>query len=129
MRKRKGAGSLSERVVFQRRDAIPDPYGNDVAGPWTDQFTESARLAPQFGNRLSVESVQAARLSAFQPYNLTVRSSSRTRGITAAWRVYDARAGKDVQGNPNRLFNIKTIVNPDERNGMLEMLIVEGEAS
>lgn len=129
MRKRSGAGSLSERVTFQKREEVDDGYGNSVSGDWQDIFTEPARMQPQFGSRLTVEGVTAARLAAMQPYFLKVRSSLRTRAITAAWRVYDARAGMDAQGNPNRSFNIKTIVNPDERNGTLEMLVVEGEAS
>jgi head-tail adaptor len=42
--------------------------------------------------------------------------------------VYDARKAK-VGGRPVRYFNIKTIVNPDERDAYLEMLVVEGESS
>ncbi|RJG46504.1 head-tail adaptor protein [Mesorhizobium sp. DCY119] len=117
MRKRNGAGSLSERITFQVRGVVPDGYGNDVTGPFADQFTEPARLAPRLGS----EPVIAARLTGVQPFLLTVRSSARTREITPAWRAVNARTG--------RTYNIKAIVNPDERNAYLEMLVVEGEPS
>ena len=117
MRKRSGAGSLSERVTFQRREEVDDGYGNPVAGPWVDQFDEPVRLQPRTGS----EPVIAARLTGIQPYTLTVRSSIRTREVTPAWRVRNACRGAG--------YNIKAITNPDERNGLLEMLVVEGEAS
>ncbi|TGR33003.1 MULTISPECIES: head-tail adaptor protein [unclassified Mesorhizobium] len=125
---RKGAGALNCRVTFQRRDVVQDEYGNDVTGEFVDVFSISARLAPQFNGRLSVEGVTAARLAALQPHNLTVRSCADTRAVRADWRVYDARKGK-IDGKPLRSWNIKTIVNPDERGQYIEMLVVEGEAS
>lgn len=112
-----GAGSLSERVTFQKRTEQDDGYGNPVSGPFADQFTEPARLVPRMGS----EPVIAARLTGLQPFTLTVRSSTRTRDITPAWRAVNARSGKT--------YNVKTAVNPDERNAYLDMLVVEGEAS
>lgn len=117
MAKRSGAGSLSERITFSRREEVDDGFGNPIAGPWTDQFTEPARLQPRTGS----EPVIAARLTGVQPYTLTVRSSTRTREVTPAWRAKNARNGA--------LYNIKAITNPDERNAWLEMLITEGEPS
>ncbi len=118
-RKRAGAGSLSERVAFLEPDSVDDGYGGQTQG-YVERFQDAARLAPIFGSRLTVESVTAARLAANQPYNLTVRSSERTRDVTAAWRVKNLRTDKE--------YNIKTVVNPDERNAYLEMLVVEDEA-
>ncbi|NGN45178.1 head-tail adaptor protein [Mesorhizobium sp. CGMCC 1.15528] len=117
MIKRSGAGSLSERITFQVRGVVPDGYGNDVTGPFADQFIEPARLAPRLGS----EPVIAARLTGVQPFLLTVRSSTRTRQITPAWRAVNARTGVT--------YNIKAIVNPDERNQYLELLVVQGEPS
>lgn len=117
--KRSGAGSLSELVVFQVQEEVDDGFGG-VSGQWVDKFTEPARMAPRLGS----ETVIASRLQGVQPFLLTVRSSSRSRLVTPAWRVYDKRAGVTA-GKPNRLFNIKTAVNVDERNGFLEMLIVD----
>lgn len=117
MVKRKGSGSLSERIAFLEQIEGDNGYGGVTLG-WQERFQEAGRLAPIFGSRLTVESVSAARLQANQPYNLTVRSSDRTRAVTAAWRVRNVRTGKE--------YNIKTVVNPDERNAYLEMLVVEG---
>lgn len=114
MAKRSGAGSLSERVRFSKREEVDDGFGN-VQGAWVDQFTEPARLQPRLGS----EPVIAARLTGIQPFTLTVRSSTRTREVTSAWRVVNARSGAT--------YNIKAITNPDERNQWLDMLIIQGE--
>lgn len=114
--KRSGAGSLSEKVTFSKRIEQDDGYGGSY-GQWVDQFDEPARLAPRTGS----EPVIAARLTGIQPFTLTVRSSTRTREVTPAWSIKNARSGAT--------YNIKAITNPDERNAMLEMLVVEGEAS
>ncbi|MFT4162477.1 head-tail adaptor protein [Shinella sp.] len=127
MVKRSGAGSLDHRVTFQEKDLVDDGYGNSEMA-WVDRFTMSARLQPLFTSKLDVEGVSQARLQSQQPYNLIVRSCADTRGITPNWRVYDARAGKDEEGEPRRFFAIKTIVDPDERRQYLEMLIVQGLA-
>jgi len=123
MAKRAGAGSLNCRLTFQVRQNVDDGFGG-TRGEWVDQFTVPGRLEPRYGS--NAESVMAARMQSMQPYNLTIRSSTSARQITASWRAYDARAGKSGD-KPNRVFGIKTVVNPDERNAYLEMLVVEGE--
>lgn len=117
MVKRSGAGALTERVHFQKRDEQDDGYGNPVAGDWTTQFTEPARLQPKLGS----EPVLAARLTGVQPFLLVVRSSARTRAVTPAWRAVNARSGAE--------YNIRTVANADERNAWLEMLVQEGVAT
>lgn len=123
MAKRAGAGSLNCRLTFQRREQISDEWGG-TRGEWVDQFTVPGRLEPRYGS--DAESIMAARMQSMQPYNLTIRGSTAARQVTASWRAYDARAGK-TGDKPNRVFGIKTVVNPDERNAYLEMLVVEGE--
>ncbi len=123
MAKRAGAGSLNCRLTFQRREQISDEWGG-TRGEWVDQFTVPGRLEPRYGS--NSESLMAARMQSMQPYNLTIRGSTAARQVTASWRAYDARAGK-TGDKPNRVFGIKTVVNPDERDGYLEMLVVEGE--
>lgn len=118
----RGAGQLRERVTFQRRDRTPDGYGNEVAGGWTDQFTVYARLMPRLGG----EEVIAARMTGVQPYILTVRSSSLTRGVSPDWRAYDARRGIGENGEPARLFEILSIANVDEKNAYIDFLVREG---
>ncbi|PWU76206.1 head-tail adaptor protein [Ochrobactrum sp. POC9] len=123
MAKRAGAGSLNCRLTFQRREQISDEWGG-TRGEWVDQFTVPGRLEPRYGS--NAESIMAARMQSMQPYNLTIRSSTAARQITASWRAYDARAGK-TGDKPNRVFGIKTVVNPDERGQYIEMLAIEGE--
>lgn len=123
MAKRAGAGSLNCRLTFQRREQISDEWGG-TRGEWVDQFTMPGRLEPRYGS--NAESIMAARMQSMQPYNLTIRSSEQARQITASWRAYDARAGV-TDGKPNRVFGIKTVVNPDERGQYIEMLAIEGE--
>lgn len=117
MLKREGAGALTEVVRFEVRSDGEDEYGNVTTGPWAVQFHEPARLRPLKGS----EPVLAQRLVGVQPFVLCVRSSSRTRRIDPAWRAVNVRSGV--------IYNIKTAVNPDERNAYLEMMVVQGEAT
>ena len=113
--KRTTAGQLRERVAFLEPDEIDDGYGGTTQG-YVERFQDAARLQPRMGS----ETVIASRLQGVQPYTLTVRSSTATRAVTPAWRVRNVRSGRE--------YNIKTVVNSDERNAYLEMLVVEGEA-
>ena len=117
MVRRSGAGALSERIHFQKRDEQDDGYGNPIAGDFTTQFTEPARLQPKLGS----EPVLAARLTGVQPFLLVVRSSARTRTVTPAWRAVNARTGVE--------YNIATVANVDERGAWLEMLVTSGVAT
>jgi len=114
MKKRSGAGALSELISFQRRDEIDDGFGNPVSGEFSEQFREYARLQPRMGG----ETVIASRMTGVQPFTMLVRSNDRTKGVTPAWRAVNARSG--------RVYNIITNVNVDERNGWQEMLISDG---
>ena len=125
--KRTGAGQLNRRVTFQRRSTVTDEYGNESTGPFADVFTIAARLQPKFGT--NVESFAASRLSSKQPYNLTVRACAATKAVRTDWRVVDARVATDQNGASPRVWNITTIVDPDERGQWLEMLVIEGAAS
>jgi head-tail adaptor len=119
----KGAGDLRERVTFQRRGELSDGFGNEQAGAWMDQFTVAARVQPRLGG----EEVIAARLAGTQPLIITVRSSSDTKQVTSAWRAYDARAGLTADGEPLRLFNIRSFANVDERGAYIDFLVQEGQ--
>lgn len=112
------AGNLRERLHFQRRAEIDDGFGNQVAGDFETVFTEAARLMPMRGS----ETVLASRLQGIQPYRVTVRSSERTRAVGPDWRAVDAR-------NANRVFNIMTAANVDEKNAYIELIVQEGVAT
>ncbi|MBC8718165.1 phage head closure protein [Ochrobactrum sp. Marseille-Q0166] len=104
--------AMNERVVFQQRENVRDE-GGGVRGEWVDKFEERARLRPRLGS----ETVIAAGLEGVQPYTLTVHSNSRTRLVTPAWRISNARN--------DRTYNIKSIMNPDESNAYIEAMVTD----
>lgn len=89
MAKSPSAGSLRERVAFDRRDEIDDGYGNTVAGDFTEQFACSA----EFRSRGGSEAVMAARLEGRNIFGVYIRSSLQARQVTTDWRMRDVRAG------------------------------------
>jgi head-tail adaptor len=102
---------------FQKRGEGEDEYGN----PQTDFatiFTDFAELVPLRGG----EGVQAARLTGRQPYIVRIRSCVASREVTPSWRAVDAR-------NDRRVLNIRTVTNPDQKNGWLELLVDDGVAT
>ncbi|KKX33977.1 head-tail adaptor protein [Rhizobium sp. LC145] len=119
MARKSGAGGLRQRMLFQAKGMGPDEYGNPIPSDvFATVFEDYAELVPRLGG----ESVMASRLQGIQPYTARVRSSPNTRQVTTAWRLVDAR-------NDKRVFNIKAISDPDQKNQYLEMLIVDGEPS
>lgn len=113
-----GAGSLRERLAFQRRSVGDDGYNNEVAGDFETIFVEPAGMVAKVGG----ESVMAARLVGRQPYIVTVRQSERTRAVTPDWRIVDAR-------DERRIFNIRAIHDPDGRRAWLDMLVEQNVAT
>lgn len=114
MKQRSPNAALNERVTFQQlkaRDPNEPDYGQTYEG-WQDVFTAPARLRPRLGS----EAVIASRLQGTQPYTLIVHSARQSRLVTPAWRAVNARTGT--------IYNIKSIINPDENNQYLEMLVV-----
>lgn len=104
-----GAGPLRERIAFEAREQIDDGYGNVVSGDWTLLTTVAARVEPLRG----AETVQAMRLAGRQPVKITVRRSSLTMQIAPDFRARDVRSGA--------LYNVRSVMNPDEKNRYLEM--------
>lgn len=108
------AGRLRERLTFSKRVVASDGYGNEVT-TWDAQFTVSARVLPLKGG----EAVQAARLAGTQPVILSVRYSSLSILIGVDWKAADARSGVE--------YNLKSIMNTDEKKIMLDILATSGE--
>lgn len=109
-------GELRERVTFQRRAVTSDGYGNSQ-GDWEDEFTVAARIEPKLGG----ETIQAARLTGKSIANIIIRCSTDTAQITTDWRAFDARS--------NTIWNIRSIVNPDENKKYFEILAEKGVAT
>lgn len=111
------AGDLRQRLAFQRRGTADDGYGKDVGGAYETQFEERAGLRPLRGT----ETIMAARLQGLQHYTVRVRQSARTRMISTAWRIVDAR-------DATRVFAITSPpIDPDQKGLWLEMVAVEGQ--
>jgi head-tail adaptor len=103
-------GELRERVAFEfRAPDTDDGFGNTISGDWTIGATVAARIKPLRGS----ESVQAARLAGRQPTLITVRRSAATAQITTDWRARDVRSGA--------LYNVRSVVNPDEHDRFLDL--------
>ncbi len=119
MAKKPSSGRMREKLHLQKRgEDWEDQYGNPQSGDWQTIFTAPAELVPMRGG----EGVQAARLTGTQPYIVRIRSCAASREITTDWRAVDAR-------NAKRVLNIRTVTNPDQKNGWLELLVDEGVAT
>ena len=111
-----GAGDLRHRVTFAKRSIFDDDMGNEVSGPWEDQFTVAACVLAKFGG----EAVLAARLTGQQPYQVIVRQSTQTRQIATDWKARDARSGLELA--------IRSIIDPDDSHQWFELLCQSGVA-
>jgi SPP1 family predicted phage head-tail adaptor len=109
------APNLRDRVAFGSETTGSDGYGNEVTG-YTDQFTVAAQIRYLRGT----EPVLAERLQGVQPVVLTVRRSSQTEQITAAWRARDAR-------DASKVFNIRSVTPSDDR-AWIDLLAEVGRA-
>lgn len=109
------AGALRELLAFDERAATSDGYGNSL-GEFAEVFRCAARVRPRLGG----EQVMAARLGGVQPVTITVRYDSRTAAVTPDWRARDVRSGV--------VYNIRSVVNPDERRRWIDMIAEKGVA-
>lgn len=102
------AGHLRHRIVIQQSIITRDSYGQPVAS-WVSVATVWAAIEPLSGRELiAAQAVQS---------EITTRISLRyLPGITSAMRV--------VHGT--RIYNIKTLLNLDERNRELQLMCSEG---
>lgn len=91
---------------------------NEVEDGWREEFTVSAEVFSRMGS----ETVLAARLTGLQPVEITVRRSSATRRITAAWRAVDVRSGE--------VFALTSpAADPDGSRAWLKMMGTAGVAA
>lgn len=108
------AGRLNKRVTFQREVQVSDTAGG-FAKSWQDLITVWSAFILDRGN----EGVSNDRTRAAQTGKLQVRSSSDSRVITPADRVI-------ISGEA---YQIRSIINPDQRNKMLELVVEGGVAT
>ena len=103
-------GELRKRVTIQAETPTTDNAGGYALG-WTDVATVWADIRPLTGN----EAFTAEHLEGLVTHRVTMRYVT---GITTDMRVtYNSRA-----------FNIRAVLNTDERNQWTELLVEEGAA-
>ena len=105
-------GDLRHRLTFQARPIQSgDEYGT-YEGDFEDEFTVWAAVKPKLGG----EDVLAGRLQGRNLVNITIRYSDQAAQITTDWRA--------VQGT--KIYNIRSIIDPDDRRMWLELLCEKG---
>ena len=105
------AGELRHKITFQQLTVANDTWGKSVP-TWTDQVTTRAAIWPM----KSVERIESMKLDNEVTHKIRIRYRT---GITAKMRV------KFVKDNSTRYFNIRSIINADERNIYLELMATE----
>lgn len=110
-----GAGKFRDLLAFEVRQPIDDGYGNEISGPFAEQFRDNAELASLRGS----ETVMASRLSGKQPFLATVRCHTNTLRVTTDWRAVNVRTGT--------VYAITTAVVRPKRDA-IDMTLVDGVA-
>src|SRR5262245_6333101 len=112
------ARDFRERVRFERRRQNGDDgYGN-VQYEWQ---TVAGPMAARIRQTGGAENVQAVRLQGTGIFEITVRSSKAVREINAADRCVNHRSGT--------AYNIRFMVNEDERNQFVTLTCESGVAT
>ncbi len=116
-RKKSASSSLRHRVTLQQEQKTEDGQGGYIRS-WVDVADIWAEIVPimSAGQSASGESYRDGQLQTRTTYKIRMRYRA---GVTTGMRLsYDSR-----------VFNIRSIVNPQELGEMLEMLAEEGVAT
>lgn len=103
-----GAGRMRERVIIQTKVFADDGMGGGAAS-WEDVATVWGQVSPLRG----MEALHALQMQAAVSHRVTIRYLA---GVTAAMRV--------LWGE--RTFNIRSVINSDERRRYLQLMCEEG---
>ena len=112
---RASVGALRHRLIIEAENAAGDGGGGQGPDPWADPnrvATVWGRIVPLTG----AETLRAGGLEARVTHRITLRWHP---GILARHRI---RFG-------SRVFNIRSVINRDEGNRVLEILAEEGVAT
>lgn len=119
----RSAASRKAIIAFERPSYQSDGYGND-RGSFEEIFRCYGRLVPRTGG----EAINAARLGGVQPYSIEVRSSDRVREVDSSWRLKIISCTGFGMVRTGSLFNIRSVVNPDQRGRWIELLAETGRS-
>lgn len=100
---------LIEAVAFDKRAPVDDGYGNQVSGPFQEQFQTRAK----FIRLRAGESVMAGRLQSRSTVLIQVRANPQTLAVGPDWQIRDLRRGE--------AFNIRE-VHQDTSRQLVELL-------
>lgn len=106
-----GFGAYRQRLYVQQENPVADTGGGNVMA-WVTINTVWASIEPISGK----EQLQAGKLTGSTMYRLRMRYDS---AITPAMRFMFG----------SRIFNIRSILNVDERNRTMEIIAEEGVAT
>lgn len=112
-----GAGRFYFLIAFDRREMVDDGYGNEVAGPWQEQFQRRAEFRTLPGS----EAVMAARLQGRQPMQVNVRLDSDTALVGNDWQLRNVRNGL--------AYNIRDVRKDTTNRAMMTFLVEGGVAT
>lgn len=122
-----GAGDLTYRVAFLKREALNDGKGNTLGNKLVEQFQSRAAYRHLRGG----ESVMANRLSGKHVQVITVRASTLTRQITTDWVIRDVRASNETAPGSGKftgdVFNIRDVTHETDRQ-WISLLVEKGVA-
>lgn len=109
------AGRLRHRLVLQQRSSQADGGGGQAGGPWAAPVTVATvwgSIEPLSGG----ERLRAMRLEGHLTHRVVIRYRA---GVTSDMRIAFGA----------RVFNIRAVVDIDERRRALELLCEEGVAT
>lgn len=111
------AGRLNQRVTFQQESTVPDGGGGQTVS-WLN-VAGLVSIAAEFRPERGRERLEAGRLEAANAGTLRIRSFALSRSITEKHRVL-------IDTVP---YQVRSIVDPDGRREMLELLVERGVAT
>jgi len=101
-------GALRERIIIQSESLTPDGLGG-FSTAWIDDVTLWAQIKPKTGR----EALEAMQVRNMQMYDVIIRYRT---GITPKQRISWG----------SRIFNIRAVMNKDEREKYLTLVCEEG---
>jgi head-tail adaptor len=114
------AGPLRQIATIQSRSATADGY-NQRSGAWAPLSAALTNVACNINDLSGLELVRAQKIVAECTVLIVMR------GFTG-WRLVFTPACRAISGdsvNGNRIFDIKSVINPDGRDRELHLLCVE----